>query len=242
MSEGPSTDGEWSKEEYLDHLRQDRAAQNDRHRFSGMLPRMASWFFDFFIIALIIGALAVFDEIVIDGELGVISYHEVVDRQLIEEHRETESDGTTVLTWKVIETRRDRKGRLAKVQIEHSERKKEGFKSEFTLTLPVESDPHWGGKFAWLSLVLELAILVLYFAGMWSSDQQSTLGGRVMRLRIVGYDEGRITPWRALGRLVACIPSLFFAIGFIFIFFTARRQALHDKIAKTLVLRVPKGA
>jgi uncharacterized RDD family membrane protein YckC len=78
----------------------------------------------------------------------------------------------------------------------------------------------------------------LYFSLMESSPWQATVGKKVLGLRVTGLDGGRIGFGRATGRYFGkIISSLTLFIGFIMAGFTERKQALHDMIAGTLVVR-----
>jgi uncharacterized RDD family membrane protein YckC len=79
----------------------------------------------------------------------------------------------------------------------------------------------------------------LYFAGMESSARQATIGKSAMSLRVTNYEGQRISFGHATGRFFAKIVSglIPFAIGYIMAAFTEKKQALHDLIAGTLVLR-----
>jgi uncharacterized RDD family membrane protein YckC len=81
-----------------------------------------------------------------------------------------------------------------------------------------------------------------YFVLCWSTTGQ-TPGMRVMRLRVVTYDGERVHFFRALirlGGLVLAIIPLF--AGFLPVLFDARRRALQDMLARTLVVHItPPG-
>lgn len=78
----------------------------------------------------------------------------------------------------------------------------------------------------------------LYFAGLESSERQATLGKSAMNLVVTGTDGNRISFLRATGRYFAKILSgLILLIGYIMAAFTARKRALHDILASTLVLK-----
>jgi uncharacterized RDD family membrane protein YckC len=80
----------------------------------------------------------------------------------------------------------------------------------------------------------------LYEAFMMSSEWQATVGKRAMSIVVTGLDGGRITFARATGRHFAKYISAFLlGIGFIMAAFTAKKQALHDMIAETLVVNRP---
>jgi len=79
----------------------------------------------------------------------------------------------------------------------------------------------------------------LYFAGMESSTRQATFGKAAMSLRVTDGNGQPLTFGHATGRFFAKIVSgmIPLAIGYIMAGFTAKKQALHDMIASTLVLR-----
>jgi uncharacterized RDD family membrane protein YckC len=77
----------------------------------------------------------------------------------------------------------------------------------------------------------------LYEAFMLSSEWQATVGKRAMSIVVTGTDGGRISFARATGRYFAKWLGYFtLLIGFIMAAFTARKQALHDMIAETIVV------
>jgi uncharacterized RDD family membrane protein YckC len=88
---------------------------------------------------------------------------------------------------------------------------------------------------------LELVMLAVYGAIMWKL-RGTTIGGIVFDLQVVRLD-GRPIDWEtAIVRALGCFLSLAVAgLGFFWIAFDRGRQAWHDKIAGTAVVRVPKG-
>jgi len=87
---------------------------------------------------------------------------------------------------------------------------------------------------------LELLVLAAYGAVMWKL-RGATLGDIVFDLRVVRLD-GRPVDWEtAVVRALGCFLSLAVAgLGFFWIVFDEGKQAWHDKIAGTVVVRVPK--
>ena len=82
----------------------------------------------------------------------------------------------------------------------------------------------------------------LYEAFMLSSEWQATVGKRAMSIAVTGIDGGRISFARATGRHFAKYVSTFIlGIGFIMAAFTAKKQALHDMMAETLVINKVMG-
>ena len=77
-----------------------------------------------------------------------------------------------------------------------------------------------------------------YWAGMESSSKQATFGKRMFGLKVTGEEGFRIGFWHACGRYLAKVLSfLTLLIGFLMAAFTEKKQALHDKVGKTLVIR-----
>jgi uncharacterized RDD family membrane protein YckC len=78
----------------------------------------------------------------------------------------------------------------------------------------------------------------LYFAVLESSRWQATLGKRLLGLRVIGMNGTRIGFGRATGRFFGkWISGVILYIGFIMAGFTERKQALHDMLAGTLVVK-----
>jgi uncharacterized RDD family membrane protein YckC len=90
-------------------------------------------------------------------------------------------------------------------------------------------------------LHLELVVLAAYGAVMWKL-RGSTIGGIVFDLRVVRLD-GREIDWAtAIVRALGCFLSLAVGgLGFFWIAFDEAKQAWHDKIAGTVVVRVEKS-
>lgn len=94
-----------------------------------------------------------------------------------------------------------------------------------------------GGSDAWMEL-LHTVLAWLYFAGQESSAEQATLGKRAVGIRVTDVDGGRISFARATGRYFAKILSILtLLVGYFMAAFTPRKQALHDMIAGTLVVK-----
>jgi len=92
----------------------------------------------------------------------------------------------------------------------------------------------------WLAAIYAAAIAgyYLYYALMESSSHQATVGKIALGIKVTDLDGNPITFWRAFGRSVAKILSaITLFIGYIMAAFTERKQALHDKIANTLVVK-----
>jgi len=78
----------------------------------------------------------------------------------------------------------------------------------------------------------------IYFAYLYSSRNQGTLGNMAVRVAVTDMQGNRITFGRATLRFFAMYLCIFtLLIGFLIIAFTGYKQGLHDKIAATLVFR-----
>ncbi len=94
-------------------------------------------------------------------------------------------------------------------------------------------------------IVMVVALLViswLYEALMTSSARGATLGKQALGLRIVRADGAQLSFGRATARhflKVMITPLVPLAIGYLMAAFTARKRALHDVLADTLVISSP---
>ena len=78
----------------------------------------------------------------------------------------------------------------------------------------------------------------IYEAGLESSSRQATVGKMILQLRVTDDHGQRISFARASGRHFGKYVSGFtLMIGYIMAGFTARKQALHDMMAGTVVVR-----
>ena len=95
------------------------------------------------------------------------------------------------------------------------------------------------GIFLFVLVVVLLGGIWLYYALTESSAWQGTLGKKALGLIVTDLDGRRVTFARATGRffsrIITGLVPLF--IGYILAGITAKKQALHDMIAGTLVLR-----
>ncbi len=87
-----------------------------------------------------------------------------------------------------------------------------------------------------------LLLLAIYGAAMWQL-RGTTIGGIVFQLQVVRVDDRPVDWATAIVRALGCFLSLAAAgLGFLWIAFDGQRQAWHDKIAGTVVVRVPRSA
>jgi uncharacterized RDD family membrane protein YckC len=94
------------------------------------------------------------------------------------------------------------------------------------------------GAFSPGLLTLSTVVQWLYYALLESSSKQATVGKMALGIRVTDLEGRRITFGRATGRYFGkFLSGLILGIGFLMAAFTERKQALHDLLAGTLVVR-----
>ena len=89
-----------------------------------------------------------------------------------------------------------------------------------------------------ISAVITTVIWVLYYSLMESSKYQATMGKLALGLIVTDVSGNKLDFGKALVRNVCkIISSMILCIGFIIAGFTEKKQALHDLIASTLVVK-----
>ena len=86
--------------------------------------------------------------------------------------------------------------------------------------------------------LFEVVAFWLYVALMESSGSQATVGKMALSLRVTDISGERLTFGRASGRHFAkFVSGIIFLVGFMMAGWTSKKQALHDMMAQTLVVR-----
>lgn len=99
-----------------------------------------------------------------------------------------------------------------------------------------------GAVVAPVVLVATIATYWLYFAVMESSARQATVGKMALGLAVTDDAGGRIGFGRATGRYLGkLLSAVVLGIGFLMAGLTERKQALHDLVAGTVVVRRRQG-
>ena len=89
-----------------------------------------------------------------------------------------------------------------------------------------------------LGSIAGIVIAWLYCSFMESSPKQATLGKQALGIKVTNLDGKPISFFNATGRHFAKYLSiLILLIGYIMAAFTSKRQALHDMVAGSLVLK-----
>ncbi|MDZ7897291.1 MAG: RDD family protein [Arcicella sp.] len=85
-------------------------------------------------------------------------------------------------------------------------------------------------------ILITMALQVAYFTILESSESQATLGKRAMNLIVADENGNRLNTQQAFIRNISRLASSIICyIGYFMAFFTDKKQALHDMIAKTNV-------
>lgn len=80
---------------------------------------------------------------------------------------------------------------------------------------------------------------LIYYAALESSKYQATLGKMAMGIKVIDTDGNRLTSQKAIVRYVCkIISAVILFIGYIMAAFDSKKQALHDKIADTYVVKI----
>jgi len=114
--------------------------------------------------------------------------------------------------------------------------------------LPRGGDPFENGfphVFALFLAAFALVVVVggwMYHALLESSEWRGTAGKRIVGIVVTDLAGARISFWRATGRYFAKFISgmIPLGIGYIIAGFTEKKQAIHDMIVGSLVLRKPQ--
>ncbi|MBA4058441.1 MAG: RDD family protein [Marivirga sp.] len=91
---------------------------------------------------------------------------------------------------------------------------------------------------AGITQVVFLIIQTLYYSLMESSNYQASVGKMVLGLKVIDINGNKLDFTKALVRnLSKIISSFILLIGYLMAAFTEKKQALHDMIANTLVVK-----
>ena len=86
-----------------------------------------------------------------------------------------------------------------------------------------------------------LLIAAAYGAVLWKL-RSTTIGGIVCNLKVMRLDDRPLDWTTSVVRALGCVLSVAaIGLGFLWIAFDSDRQSWHDKIAGTVVVRLPKG-
>ena len=93
------------------------------------------------------------------------------------------------------------------------------------------------GDWTTLGLIIFVVMLFAYQVLCWTAAPQATFGMMLADIYVADLDQKRLTRKRAVGRFFARWLSLVTIVGLLMQLMTRRREALHDKMSGTVVLR-----
>lgn len=90
-----------------------------------------------------------------------------------------------------------------------------------------------------LNIGINGLIMLLYYTYFESSVRQATIGKQLLNIKVVDKNGNRLTTNSAFIRNISKYLSAFILlIGYLMAAFDARKQALHDKLAGSFVVKV----
>jgi uncharacterized RDD family membrane protein YckC len=104
------------------------------------------------------------------------------------------------------------------------------------LALPLTMVESLFGKDSIVTLILFFVLWWLYTSRMLSSSWKATVGKKIFAIEVLNEKGGTLTFRGASFRFVSSMISYILIIPIFMLFFTEKKQTLHDKIAKTIVL------
>ena len=96
------------------------------------------------------------------------------------------------------------------------------------------------GEDSWISIILLLILWWQYSARMLSSSWRATIGKKIVSIAVVNEMGEQITFKDATFRFLYSLISYLLLLPILMMLFTEKKQTLHDKMAKTLVIDVAK--
>lgn len=91
--------------------------------------------------------------------------------------------------------------------------------------------------YAGILVLADFWITWIYFAGMESSTLQGSLGKLAVGIRVCNADLKRVTFEQATARYFSkIISSLTIGVGYLLCAYSSKKQALHDLVAKTILI------
>lgn len=113
-----------------------------------------------------------------------------------------------------------------------------GFILAITIGLVIKDKDYANQIFSVIGNVIGLITYCSYFIGFEISKLQATPGKLLFGIKVTDIENQKIGFFRAASRLFGKFLSGFLlGLGFLICDFTAKKQALHDILANTLVVR-----
>ena len=95
-----------------------------------------------------------------------------------------------------------------------------------------------------LGVLISLGCALAFFLIFWVNYDGATPGKKLLGIKIVKVDGKKLTYpvafIRYIGYMISAATIFFFGLGYLWIIWDKKKQALHDKIAGTIVVRTEK--
>ncbi len=99
-------------------------------------------------------------------------------------------------------------------------------------------EPEVGGFFQYIGYVLVIGVIFFNWVYSYVRYDGQSFGKRFVGLRVIRADRQPMNYQTALIRLLVYFVSMLFAgLGFLWMLWDENQRGLHDKIAKTLVIK-----
>ena len=107
----------------------------------------------------------------------------------------------------------------------------------YTLSGVAPSTPFSQTQMGLLDVAMNQIVWAIYTIGFWASPWQATIGKHLCGLVVVSNRLGRLSLAHAAARYLATGLYAFLIVGALTVPVSARRRALHDMLARTLVAK-----
>ena len=85
--------------------------------------------------------------------------------------------------------------------------------------------------------IINISVWGVYYVYCETSPWQATVGKKIVGLKVTDLSGNKVTTGQAITRYLMMIPAcLLLFIGILMVAFTEKKQGLHDKVARALVV------
>lgn len=95
-----------------------------------------------------------------------------------------------------------------------------------------------------LGIIISIPVSIAFFLIFWANYDGATPGKKLLGIKIVKENGEKLTYSTAFARYIGYMLSaatmFFFGIGYLWVIWDKKKQALHDKIAGTIVVKTDK--
>jgi uncharacterized RDD family membrane protein YckC len=202
----------------------------DKQQLATFSMRLQAAFLDGIIVGFLTGLLIAGIAVIFPNDIAFPFYTQTETEVL---NRDVKEEGDTTITrlTHIVRQYDIRHNLISECLIEETEKQSDMVTTTFSRIV----EPCKTGVIQLDSLFL--LFIILYGTYFEKGPRSSTPGKKWAGIRVVGMDEMPLSLGRALWRNLAEFLSFIFCIGYLFALFTSKKQALHDLIARTLVIQ-----